>query len=237
MPPRRRYRSVRRTFAVVLLAAATLALPTAPARAGAWPREPGGVFFSVRTDFERSRDGGDLSGSLYGEYDLSKRVTLVGQISNSDEPWTLSRASTAVNIALGRLDAANRFAVSLGVSSPPSLMGAMTGVRLETAVHWGCGFESRWGGGWATATARVLFARDEARPITDLSALVGLRPADRWMTMLSASRYADEDGVYWKVSPSYGYELRDELWIVPNLTQELSDDRSTSVGLSLWFSF
>ena len=116
-------------------------------------------------------------------------------------------------------------------------MGAMTTARLETGVHWGRGFESRWGGGWATASAKLLFARDEKKPITDLYALVGLRPAEGWMAMLSASRYEDGTGVYWKLSPSYGYELRDELWIVPNLTQELSDDRSTSVGLSLWFSF
>ena len=57
------------------------------------------------------------------------------------------------------------------------------------------------------------------------------------MTMLSASRYEDKQGVYYKVSPSVGFEVRDQLWVVPSLIQELSDDRSTGVGLSLWFSF
>ena len=89
----------------------------APAHAGAWPREPGAAFLSARTDLERSRDGGDLSGEIYGEYGLTKRVTLIGQLSNSDEAWTQSRASTSVNVALGALDATNRFAVSLGVSA------------------------------------------------------------------------------------------------------------------------
>ena len=217
--------------------AAALVLCAAPAHPGAWPREPGGGFLSLGTDIGTTRGGPEISGALYGEYGLTPRVTLIGQVSNSDEPWTPSRAGAAVNFALGPLDAPNRFAVSLGVSSPPTLTGAMTGARLETAFHWGRGFESRWGGGWATATARVLFALDEPRPITDLYALVGLRPAEGRMAMFSASRYQDAEGVYWKVSPSYGYELRPELWIVPNLTQELSDDRSTSVGVALWFSF
>ncbi len=219
-----------------LVAAVTLAA-AASAEAGAWPREPGGGFLSLRADYETSRDGPAPSASLYGEYGLTRRLTLVGQLSNADQPFTVSRAAVGVSFALSSDDAVNRFAVGLGVSTPPDLEGVMTETRLETALHWGRGFDSPLGGGWATATVRVLFARDEYRPITDLSGLIGLRPAEGWMTMLSASRYEDEKGVYYKVSPSVGYELRDSLWVVPSLTQELSEDLSTGVGLALWFSF
>ena len=219
------------------LAAAALALVADPAQSGAWPREPGGGFVSARADLETTHSGPAASFGLYGEYGLTRRLTLVGQFSNSDQPFTVSRAAIGLTFALSPLDAVNRFAIGLGVSTPPDLVGVMTQTRLETSLHWGRGFESRFGGGWVTATARLLFARDEAKPITDFYGLVGLRPAEGWMTMLSASRFEDGEGVYYKVSPSVGYELRDELWIVPNLSQELTDDRSTSVGVSIWFSF
>lgn len=219
-----------------LAAALTLALAQ-PAQAGAWPREPGGGFVSVRTDIETTASGPATSFSLYGEYGLTRRLTLVGQFSNADQPFTPSRAAAGFTFALSGPDAKNRFAIGLGVSAPPDLAGAMTQPRLETSLHWGRGFESRFGGGWMTATARVLFARDEAEPITDLYGLIGLRPAEGVMTMLSASRYEDAEGVYYKISPSVGFELRDRLWLVPSLTQEMSHDRSTGVGVAVWFSF
>ncbi len=219
------------------LAAALAFAAAQSALAGAWPREPGGGFVSARSDLETTATGSALSFSLYGEYGLTRRLTLVGQFSNADQPFTPSRAAAGVTFALSPPEAVNRFAVGLGVSTPPDLVGVMTQTRIETSLHWGRGFESRFGGGWMTATARVLFARDEDDPITDLHGLVGLRPAEGWMTMLSASRYEDAKGVYYKVSPSVGFELRDRLWIVPSLSQELSDDRSTGVGAALWFSF
>jgi hypothetical protein len=224
--------------AAVLALAAAAALAAAPyARAGAWPREPGATFVALRADLEREPDGPDWDGSVYLERGLRPRVTLVAQFTNADDAATPSRFSSGIRFALGDLAARRRFAISLGVSTPPDLMGAMTATRVEAGLHWGRGFESRWGGGWATASARLLYGRDTRRPITDLYGLVGLRPAPGRMAMLAASRYADDGGVYWKLSPSLGYELRRELWLVPSLTQELSDDRSTSVGLALWFTF
>jgi len=219
------------------LAAAFWACFAGPLLAGAWPREPGGVFLSQRFDYDRSWREQKASATLYAEYGLSRRLTVVGQLSNEDEPWTVSRSALGLNYALGRLDAPDKVAVSLGVSTPPTMMGVTTERRIEAGLHWGRGFESRWGGGWATASAKLLFARDEDDPITDFSALVGLRPKDRWMAMLSASRYGDTQGTYVKVSPSVGYELRDRLWVVPSVTLELTDDRSTGVGVSFWFSF
>ena len=205
--------------------------------AGAWPREPGGAFVSQRFDHERSGRDGQTSAAIYGEYGLTRRVTLVGQLSNEDEPFTVSRSGFALNLALGRLDAVHRFAVSLGVSTPPTMLGAMTERRIETGFYWGRGFESRWGGGWATATAKVLFARDQERPITDLSALVGVRPREGWMVMLGGGRYRDDQGTYDKLTSSLGYEVRERLWVVPSVTQEFTDDRTTGVGVAIWFSF
>lgn len=222
---------MRRILALLLLLAG-------PAFGGAWPRPPGEVFLSLRFEQDRPAGGAPAdSVSAYGEYGLSPRWTLVGQFSNSAQPWTPSRAAIGLSFALSGPEAKNRWAVGFGVSTPPDLAGAMTAARGELALFWGRGFESRWGGGWATAAARALYGADTARPITDLSALVGLRPREGWMVMLSAGRYADDDGTYLKITPSIGYELRPKLWLVPHLMREFSDDRSTGLGVSVWWSF
>lgn len=221
------------------LALAALASP-GPAAAGAWPRAPGEMFLSLQGEMETGsadNPGADYSGSVYVEYGWTRRVTLVGQFNSADDAWTPRRLGGGLRFALSRPDAANQFAIGLGVSSPPDLMGMMTGVRAEAALHWGRGFASRWGDGWATASARVIYGQDTRAPITDLFGLVGLRPGEGLMTMLSANRYADDFGVYWKLTPSIGYRLRGETWLVPSLTQELSSDNSTSVGLALWITF
>lgn len=213
-------------------------LAAGPAWGGAWPRPPGEVFLSLRFDRDQPAQGeASNSVSAYGEYGLSARWTLIGQFSNSTQPWTPSRAAIGLNFALSTPDATNRWAVGFGVSTPPDVMGAMMEARGEVSLHWGRGFESRWGGGWATATFRALYGMDTARPITDVSALVGLRPREGWMVMLSAGRYEDDEGTYIKATPSLGYELRPKLWLVPHVMHEFTDDRSTGVGVSVWWSF
>jgi hypothetical protein len=217
-----------------------LVVVAGPALAGAWPREPGGVFLSFRLE-----DDGDAS--LYGEYGLTRRITLGGQLSTDERheppdrldlpPPRDGRAGAFARLAVGSVEATHRFAVSLGVSAPPDTVGMATRPRLEAGLHWGRGFESALGGGWATATARLLRDPGQDRPITDLSALVGLRPAPRTMAMLAVSRWRDEVGTYWKVAPSAGYELGTNLWIVPQVTSEFGDATETRASLSFWLSF
>ncbi len=215
-----------------------LILTACPALAGAWPRDKGGWFVSLRADTDAGRTGRGTSGSLYGEYGLTDRITVVGQLSNDDAPWTVSRAGLGLNYALSPLDARHRFALSFGVSAPPDTLGVMTDTRIESGLHWGMGFESPLGGGWATVTARVLQpVMADGDLATDLFGLVGLRPRDGWMTMLSTGRFEDEAGVTWKVTPSLGYQLRDTLWIVPGVTREVGGAGVTTLNLSLWLSF
>jgi hypothetical protein len=232
-----------RLFLVWPLAAALAAI-AAEAGAGAWPRAPGEAFLSLRADFAESTTGKPVSTSLYGEYGLTPRVTLVGQLSNADTPWAVGRASSSLRFALSPLDAVQRFAVSIGVSAPPEIDGMMTDTQIELGLAWGRGFESPWGGGWATATVKFLFTPEILAtgpritgPDTDAYALIGLRPREGWMAMLSGGRYEDEEGVIWKISPSAGYELRDRLWLVPNVTREFGESERTTLGLSVWFTF
>lgn len=239
------------------LAAACLALLPAPALPGAWPREPGKIFLSIRSDYEAG--SGDVRTAVYGEYGFSRRITFGFTASDgppdyakeNEDEWRLEQAATAlvsppsrrrvgsfVKLAVGPLEATNRFALSLGASAPPDQYGLMTEYQIEAAVHWGRGLTTRWGDGWATATAKVILARDEDRPITDFYGLVGLKPADDWMTMLSLNRYADTGGTTWKTTTSAGYRATEKVWIVPSLSYGFGNGNSqTSVGLALWLNF
>lgn len=212
------------------LAIAIALLAGTRAEPSAWPREPGAAFLSLKAEAEAA---GPPSVSFYGEYGLTPRVTLTGQISRDGDA---TRLGGALRYALSAPDAVHRFAVSLGGSAPPNALGAAMEARAEAALHWGRGFSSRYGDGWATVTARVMLARDESRPITDIYGLIGLRPAEGWMAMLSASRYSDGEGVTYKLAPSAGYRLREGAWIVPSLTRDLSA-QATSFGVAFWLDF
>jgi hypothetical protein len=223
--------------AVLVLLAALLA--AGPAWSGAWPREPGGIFLSFRV-----QDDGEAA--LYGEYGLSRRVTLGGQFGTGERheavhddlpPPQDGRVSAFARLAIGPLDAAHRFAVSAGISAPPDTLAMATGPRLEAGLHWGWGFESTLGGGWATASARVLSDPEQDRSITDLSALIGLRPVPRTMAMIGLSRWQEDDGTYWKISPSAGYEVRPDVWLVPQVSRDFGDASDTTFSLSVWLSF
>ena len=200
------------------------------AEAGAWPREPGATFLSARRDF-----GAEGGTALYGEYGLTRRITLGGQWSDGTE-WTLPRTGAFVNVAIGDLGAQHRFAVSLGVSTTPDMLVVQEEARLDLGLHWGRGFESRFGGGWTTASY-LIHLRSEGDAIHDLYGTVGVRPREGWMAMLSASRYDDGEGVYRKLTPAVGYEIRKDVWGIVQVTRELGKDRTTALGLSLWWSF
>lgn len=240
-------------------AVATLVLVflSAPAHSGAWPREPGGVFLSLKSEYETVSE--KFRTSIYGEFGLTRRITLGFQASDGppDEakqeeyewqrdhgdallltPPSRRRVGGFVNMAIGPLDATNRFAISLGASAPPDEYGMMMEYRIEAAAHWGRGFESGWGDGWMTATAKVIHARDEDELITDFFGLIGLKPREDWMTMLSLGRYTDMTGTTWKLSPSIGYRPHRLVWVVPSIAHGFGDgDAETSIGLGLWLSF
>lgn len=228
---------------LVLQTVALLCVLAAPALSGAWPRAVGEKFLSARTDFNVNDLGKPVTASVYGEYGLSKRITLIGQYSSADSPWLGSRASLAVQYALSPEDWRHKFAFSAGVSAPPEGTGMMLETYVESSLHWGIGFESRYGDGWATITAKALqplalHPEADTKIITDIYGLVGVRPREGWMTMVSASRYENGDGVTWKVSPSMGYELREKAWIVPNVTREFGGgEDQTTFGLSVWLTF
>jgi hypothetical protein len=227
----------------MLPTAILLCLAATPAASGAWPRAEGEKFLSARTDFNVNDMGAPIAASVYGEYGLRNRITLIGQFSSADAPWLGSRASLSVQYALSPEHWRHKFAISGGVSAPPDTMGLMLDTQIETALHWGLGFESRYGPGWATITARVLQPialqpSTDTKIITDVYGVVGVRPQEGWMTMISTSRYENSDGVTWKVSPSMGYELREKAWIVPNVTREFGGgDDQTTLGLAIWLTF
>jgi hypothetical protein len=211
---------------------------TGPACAGAWPREPGETFLSIRTEADVS--GNDAGGtSLYGEYGLTRRVTLGAQFSNDSAAVNLPRAGAFLNFALGDLGAASRFAVSVGGSTAAvqNMPMASDEARLDVGVHWGTGFSIGTAGGWATWSYLLHFEDGDANPIRDAYGTIGLRPWTGWLAMISGSFYQDAGGTYRRVTPALGYELREDVWAILQVGQQIGDEAATTLGLSIWWSF
>jgi hypothetical protein len=226
-----------RLLTVLLVLALGLAADPRPAEAGAWPRPVGKTFLSLRRDWERSGDGRERSTSVYGEYGLTERVTLGGRWSDHSSVWTFARTGGFVRLALGDLEAANRFAVSLGASTVPDLYMAEEETRIDLGAHWGRGFETRLGGGWATASYVRRISPSGAPGIDDLYGTVGLRPWEGGMVMLSASHYRDEGGTTRTLAPALGVALREGVWAVGTYTHEIGGRDLRAFGLGLWLEF
>lgn len=221
----------------VLATALGLAVPTG-VEAGAWPRETGRYFLAFRSDGEVAGEGRDRSRSIYGEYGLTERVTLGGEWSDSSSIWTNARSGGFVRLAVGDLSAETRIAVSLGASSPPDAVDAVEGARIDFGAYVGRGFASRFGGGWATASWKLgVSATGHGTTVHDLGATIGLRPRDRMMTMLTASRHDDGTSSTVKLAPAFGFELREEVWGVVTYSEAVSGGDTRAIGLSVWISF
>ncbi len=220
---------MRRFLALCLLAAG-------PAWGGAWPRPPGEVFLSLRFDRDQPAQGeASNSVSAYGEYGLSARWTLIGQFSNSTQPWTPSRAAIGLNFALSAPDATNRWAVGFGVSTPPDVMGAMMEARGEVSLHWGRGFESRWGGGWLGMESSLEYRTPGSDTIFKADFTAGLKPTDNWMLIAQLQTGIYPEAPVVRLAPSVVRRLGPRLHMQVGALVGLTGDDGIGVKASFWY--
>lgn len=182
--------------AALVRAALVLGLVLLPAQAaaGAWPREDGRTFLSFGIELGDSADG--PFASLYGERGLPRRWTAVLDAGMRPDGGDATAALTLrmpVDDGSGR----DRFALSFGggigvedgrvLADVPGLGQARPFARA--GAHWGRGFATAWGDGWAGVDALA----DLSIPVVDgddpatawkLDATLGLRPTDRLATIL-----------------------------------------------------
>lgn len=222
------------------------------ALSGPWPRDPGDVFlaFSVGSDSPTSALAVgdpvfDTNTGLYGEIGLGRRLTLGGQIGQSETAedavmflrYTLTPPHMEWQAALdagaglrretGRPD---RDLLRLGLSIGRALSGSDMRPPLQPF---------RYDGGWITLDAVGLLDHRTSEVIWQAEATLGLSVSDRLRLMLQAKaeEWPGADPVY-TVTPGAAWSLgtRTTAQIGLRLAQG-AQETTTGLTLGLWHSF
>jgi hypothetical protein len=227
-----------------LIAGLLLALAATEAGAGAWPRPKGETFVSVAT---RQSTGArtliaavqDITSytSIYVEHGVTDRLTVgfdAGQGRGPDERvdsvlvfarlpvWSPGEHKVAADFGLGLLDDdVDR-----------------TQTRIRPGLAWGRGFESRWGGGWLGMEASWEYRTPSGDSATKADFTAGLKPTDRWMTILQLQTgvYPDADPIA-RLAPSVVRRLAARSHVQVGALAPLAGDDAYGATLALWFTF
>ncbi|KAF0675295.1 hypothetical protein PMES_02416 [Profundibacterium mesophilum KAUST100406-0324] len=208
-------------------------LAGAATHAGPWPRERGSTFLSFTQGYEE--DAGSSYGSAYAEYGLSDVYTAVLRWGHDGRR---GRAATAsIRRPVGRPDKTNRFAVELGLGARKPPRHRPDAVLLRAGLHWGRGFESRFGSGWSTAALSVTRASRSPKEIRKLDLTLGLNIPNGRHLIAELWIHQQEDETSATLAPSYVHELRDGVKVQIGASYGL--DRSGSAGIftSGWVEF
>ena len=230
---------------LALAAAFILVLASAPARAGAWPRERGEVFLSFGQ--QASTGATTLLGavtdirswsSVYAEYGLTERLTVgldAGLGQGRDE-------RVAAALVFARLPVwspgAHRVALDLGLGTL-AVTDEARQTRLRLGLAWGRGLaDGRWGGGWLgmESSAELREPAGEVALKADFTA--GWKPSERWMLIgqVQTGYYPDAGGVV-RLAPSVVRKVSARSHLQLGATAEIVGERALGVSGAVWFSF
>lgn len=117
------------------LAVLCLVLLPAAALAGAWPREPGGVFLSLKSEYET--DSGEFRTSVYGELGLTRRITLGFEASDGppdkakqeEYEWQRDHGDAVLLIPPSRRRVGASSILPSGRSTPRTALPSASGLR------------------------------------------------------------------------------------------------------------
>ncbi|MEL7175746.1 MAG: hypothetical protein AAGK28_04400 [Pseudomonadota bacterium] len=214
--------------------------------AGAWPREKGGVFLSFSTTTRPSPQthatqvpelAHSAENSLYAEYGLSKRVTL-GFDGMMTDKVSYGQALIFARVALGRLEAQNRYAASFAVGTFIDTVIDVDHLEAEQTtltrlgLHYGRGLNTGWVG------ADIFATQEKSGTSLKLDATWGLKPWERWMfiAQLQAGQPAEGDS-YTNFAPSVVWKMNKRMRIEVGLVQPLGGDGEAALKLGSWTEF
>lgn len=226
------------------IAGLLIALAATEATAGAWPRPKGETFVSLAT---RQSTGArtliaavqDIRSynSIYVEHGLTDRLTVgldAGQGRGPDEQVT-------AGLVFARLPiwspGDHKVAADLGFGL---LEDGVDGVqtRVRSGLSWGRGFESRWGGGWLGMEASYEYRVPSGDSAVKADFTAGLKPTDRWMTILQlqTGAYPDSDPIA-RLAPSVVRRIGPRTHLQAGGLAPLAGDDAWGATLALWFTF
>jgi hypothetical protein len=210
---------------------------SAPAFAGPWPRGEGKGFLSF--GYEITADTGlptlPLSESLTGylEYGVNKRLTFVLDGNRDDDPESQG-AIAQLRYSLSAAESTHQWALSGGVGNDTRASGSESMSVL--GASWGRGFESRWGGGWATVDVQYRFGGDTS--LGKVDGTLGIRPTDDSL-VFGQIQISDPDTgeTTARLSVNYVRDVSKRVKAEFGLLYGLANDDAAGVRSGLWLDF
>ena len=220
-----------------LLVGAMALLASSPALAGPWPRGEGKTFLSF--GYEITADTSDpfypLSDSYTGylEYGVGKRLTFVLDASRDEEPESQS-VIARFRHTLSAPESTHQFSVAAGLGSEGRAAG--TESLSLVGASWGRGFESRWGGGWATVDVQYRFGGDFA--LGKVDGTLGIRPTEKSIVFGQIQISDPETGeTTARLSLNYVRDVSERLKAEFGLLYGVANDDAAGLRSGLWLDF
>ena len=229
----------------LILLLLTALMPTL-ATAGAWPREVGGVFLSFSTTTKASPQvhatgiaelAHSSESNLYAEYGLTERVTL-GFDGMMTDSVSYGEAYLFARVALGSLEAQNRFAASFAIGRFIDTVIDVDHLEAEhtaltrLGLHYGRGVTNGWIG------ADVFATQTDHGTDLKIDATWGLKPWDRWMFIAQVQTGQPSGGdSYTNFAPSVVWRMNKRVSIEVSVIQPLEDNGDTALKLGSWTEF
>lgn len=224
--------NIRKILRVIIIICAS---QQGQAYAGAWPRGEGNVFLSFKNETTLDLQTPASANALYVEYGLSAKTTLSAELRFPTDGSGNLTGYIAVNRLVGMISPSDPFALSARIGFRD--LGDSTEYSISPGIHFGHGFETSLGNGWATLDGWLHRPLDGGTPATQIDVQVGARISVNWMLMLSASRYKTDTYEGTKFTPSMAIRIGDDRTIQFSYSEEYGDTPAKSLEAALWMEF
>jgi hypothetical protein len=205
------------------------------AQAGAWLRERGAGFLSTSGTVTAEKDA---SGSLYGEFGLTDRLTLGLDINGGMDTSGLPQGDGTLflRFPLSGAEMPDKWAAHVGIGARYEPYDFVP--SLELGLSWGRGLQ--WGErfGWAAIDASINFAEAPMKTISKLDATlgIGLGPSTQAMGQIFLTR---TDGrLYRTLAPSLLITPKDSRTTFQiGVEFPLEEENDTRLKIGIWRTF
>ncbi|MBN2907891.1 MAG: hypothetical protein JXJ18_14365 [Rhodobacteraceae bacterium] len=207
-------------------------------QAGGWLRDAGGRMLSVSHEISHDQTWGGTWGytTVYGEYELSPRLTLgldAGR-GDADGDWKaliFLRTGHAFDALPGRV------AIELGLGAAGLPEGGAEGL-IRPVLSWGYGTPTRLGAAWVNLDASAEHRVQTARTATKVDLTLGLSVTSRNALTLEVRTEDPAQGARTlRLAPSVQHRLGRGPWLRLGAIIGLENDDSLGLILGSRFEF
>ena len=212
-------------------------LPGTGATAGPWPREEGGGFLSISREVIDDPNGTGRyrersTSSVYGEYGLSDRTTLVLDAVRATDDRTLL-------VLLRRMltENSDRRQVAVSFGGGQRITSSERKTVTAVGLHLGHGLKTRFGPGWTSIDTQYR-RRSNGEEVVKSDVTLGVRPSDNWLVFgqFQADNYPGAD-TSMRLQASVVRRMNKRFRVEASVITGLHNSDVAGFKLGLWSEF